>query len=140
MRKTLLLLATLALLSFELAEAEVLIVVNKKNSVEEMSLKELQNIYLMKKRTWADGTQILPLDLFKKTALRKSFSNGMLKKTPSKMARFYFKRAVSGGGQPPRTYSTEEEIVDFIVRNPGAIGYISKENPRVKVIRIIKDK
>lgn len=118
------------------ALAETIIIVNPANPVSEISAKELKAIYKMKKSNWDSGEAILAVNLAPGNAVREEFSNKYLGKNTKKMEEYYLKRALSGKGQPPKSFATEKEIISFVASNTGAIGYVSAADGSVKTVSV----
>ena len=116
------------------AFAEQVIIVNSDNLISEISKKDLKNIYRMKKRNWAGGSVIQPVNLKIDNEVRKDFSEKILGKKPKEMERYYLKRALSGKGQPPKILETEEDVIKFVSWNKNAIGYVSSADSSVKIV------
>lgn len=112
------------------------VIVNKGNPISEIGKKELKRIYKMKTTIWDAGGNIQPVNLWENNAVREEFSQSVLGKSPKAMEAFYLKRALSGNGQPPKSFVTEQDIINFVSSNAGAIGYVSKSSGSVKTIPV----
>ncbi len=105
------------------AAADVLAVVN--DSVPEVSLSPdaLQEIFLGRKTRWSDGQKIVPATL-KEGQAHEEFLRGYVRKTPHQF-RNYWKTAVfTGRGTAPDAFDSPDELMEFVKKTPGAIGYL----------------
>lgn len=131
------LLIIFSLASFSFAE-EVVIIVNSKGPLVNMSHGEIKGIYLGEKRFEA-GVRIIPVELKdSKDRFLTSFMN-----TTSKDYRILWtKKIFQDGIQPPASMTSAEEVVEIVRRESGAIGYINKKDLKddsgIKIIKTIK--
>lgn len=116
--------------------AALQIIVNRKNSISEIKKKDLKNIYMQRKKIWPGGGIVVPVNLQRDNSVRKDFSENICGKSASAVETYYLRRALSGRGQPPKTFTTEKEIIEFVSLNEGAIGYVSKASSSVKIIQV----
>lgn len=101
------------------------VVVNPAVGVTELDQKQLKRIYTGRLKS-LQGVVIVPLELPRKAPERVRFSELLLGKTVDEVERAYMKRALSGKGQPPKQMTSNQEVLDYVAANPGAIGYVSK--------------
>lgn len=134
MRKCLVLLFILTFLVITPAFSEPVIIVNSNNPVADISFKDIKNIYRLKKLNWSGGIAIKPVNLKANNELRNEFSEKFLNKSSKEMESYYLKRALSGKGQPPKTFATEDEVIRYVSEDKGAIAYVSKKDSSVKSI------
>ena len=66
-----------------------------------------------------DSVQVLDKEFLKKFVRKSSYS----------FSSFWKLMIVTGGGIPPKSLKTEEEIVKYVTEREGAIGYISSKTP-----------
>ena len=101
------------------------VIVNTDNTVKEITKKQLDKIFLKKSTKWDDDTKIKPVNLDQESDVRESFSKDVHRKNVSAIKAYWQKQIFTGKGVPPVEKSNDEEIVEFIKSNPGAIGYVS---------------
>ncbi len=124
--------------SSEKPESEIIIIVNKKLSVETLGMDEIKNIFERKKTTWDDGTQIT-VALLEAGNTHESFVRHYIHKTPAQYHRYWKKMVFAGRGILPLTFRSETSLMSHVALTKGAIGYISsKTKPSgVKVIQVV---
>ena len=117
--------------------AQCIIITN--NSVRESSISEedVSRIFLGKKKKWTDGSKIDPV-VIKDGDLHEEFLKAFVHKTLASFSSYWKRQIVSGTGFPPKSFSSEPEIVKYVLENPGTIGYISATTAHegVKVLTI----
>jgi len=106
------------------AEIPYVVVVHPSNTSAGISRQDLKDIYLGRKKRWTDGREIVPVTLQGGRAHR-LFIEENTGRVPEKFSAFWTQQLYSGRGTPPRSFSIEEQVLIFILSNPGAIGYVS---------------
>lgn len=82
--------------------------------------------YLLKKRTrWEDDTPIQPIDLDSDSPLRESFSREVHGRSVKHIQTYWNRKIFTGEEVPPPKVGSDREVVDFVRRHRGAIGYVS---------------
>ena len=110
------------------------IVVNKDNSVNSLSKDEIKRIYTKKMTKWDNGDKIKPVDLQKTSEVRKKFTKDILNKSISAIKAFWQRQIFSGKGVPPPEKKSDEDVIDYVINHPGAIGYVS-ENADISSVK-----
>jgi hypothetical protein len=100
-----------------------------------LSLEEVAQIYLRRKRFWDDGAAIVPLNLPSGTPLRAHFSGRVLYQTEPRLAD-YWNRQYLYGILPPATLASTEAVRRYVASDPNAIGYVpaSEVDGSVRVV------
>ena len=88
-----------------------------------LSVDDLAQIYLRRKRFWDDGAQIVPLNLPGGTALRLEFSRSVLHQNEDRLGD-YWNRQYFYGILPPATLASTEAVLRYVASDPNAIGYV----------------
>ncbi len=105
------------------------VVVNADNPTTELPAAKVARMFLKKLRRWDHGTRTLPVDLGLKSPIRKDFTKSVHGKSVTAI-KSYWQRMIFGRGEvPPDEMSSEEEILEIVRANPGAIGYVAAETP-----------
>src|SRR5690349_5976275 len=112
------------------------LIVNPENAATSVSADFVRKAYLHKATEWSDGTTIRPVDA--KVAVRTRFTKEILKKTPQQLKSFWNQQIFSGKGVPPPVVDSAADVVTYVMKNPGAIGYVpaSADTGRAKVIEV----
>lgn len=108
------------ILAGSLAE-EVIITNSSTKMLDEATLKK---IYLGKKKAWENGEKII-LTTLKKGETHESFMLRLINRRPEQFTIYWKQLMFTGRGIMPKEFASEQEMVDFIAANHGAIGYIS---------------
>ena len=92
----------------------------------------------MTRTTWDHGGDVSPVDLGAESGARRAFSKSVLGKSMSAVRSYWQQQIFSGRGVPPPELGSGREVVSFVRRTPGAIGYVSSSTSvgGVKTIEI----
>src|SRR5262245_3965662 len=88
-----------------------------------LSIGEIAQIYLRRKRFWDDGSPIVPLNLPSEATLRARFSRLVLNQPEARLAD-YWNRQYFYGILPPATLASTEAVRRYVASDPNAIGYV----------------
>jgi len=138
MKKIALLLLLFALLGTPALAATV--VVNVEVDTADLDAEALERIYLGKKTLWDSGQRITPALVTETSDVSKSFLDEILGKSVPQYRAYWKKRLFSGGGTVPKTFRNSKEVVDFVMKTPGAIGVVdaAPRDGSVKVITVTR--
>lgn len=103
---------------------EVVIITNENVPVSTLAAADLKQIFLGNKTTWDNGDKITFVvqdgsdtsDTFLKTYVQKS---------ASQYDNYWKKQVFTGKGKAPKSFSSEQELIQFVSQTPGSIGYVS---------------
>lgn len=114
------------------------VIVSKENKVASLSTDDLNRIFLGKKTLWESGTRIVPAMPEEESPAGETFLAGTLKKSVSQFRAYWKRLLFSGGGAVPKVFRSSSQLIDFVARQPGAIGVVEAQavDDRVKVIEI----
>jgi ABC-type phosphate transport system substrate-binding protein len=103
-----------------------------------MSKRDLARIFLKRKTSWPSGQAAVPVDQARNHALRESFGESVLDKSLERVESYWQAQVFSGKGTPPKGLSSDAEVIEYVRRWPGAVGYVSSNasTDGVNVIRI----
>lgn len=133
-------LAVAVLLTLGMAQsslAGVIVIANEDVPVGSLSDSDLKNIYLGKKTFWNSDVKIT-LTVLKEGGVHESFLKDYVGKTPEQFKNYWNKILFTGAGTPPTPFSSEADLVDYVKKTRGAIGYIDSQTSHqgVRVIDI----
>jgi hypothetical protein len=105
----------------------------------DLSVEDVAQIYLRRKRFWDDGAPVVPLNLPTGTALRRRFSWLVLRQSEARLAD-YWNRQYFFGILPPSTLASTEAVRRYVGSDPNAIGYVpaSEVDGSVRVLLHLK--
>jgi ABC-type phosphate transport system substrate-binding protein len=114
------------------------VVVNASNSASAFDRRFLAEAFLKKATRWADGSTIRPVDLNGESPVRQRFSEDVLGRPVVAVKNYWQQNLFSGRDLPPPELDTDDEVVRFVAKHDGAIGYVSgaANVERVKIVTV----
>lgn len=127
------------------SKRELVVIVNKANTVGSISRAELSSIYLGKRKTWATGEIVKPCDLQEhgvdeeQTAMGQ-FSVRYINKDLPSLKNYWIKMIFSGKGDPPPLLKKVEDVIRFVSEDPGSLGYLYSDQVTgaVRVVPVVE--
>ena len=117
---------TSMLLAFSLCEAHAQnVIIIGHAGLNKLDTTTVQRIFTGKVIE-VNGTHITAVNL-KSGALRDSFLQRYLNQDDDKYTAYWTVRSFIGKGNPPKELSSTAEVIDFVQKTPGAIGYIDED-------------
>jgi len=96
-----------------------------------ISAGEVKEIFLGEKQ-FAGGTKLVPVD---NAALQESFLSKFMQMAHDKYNSMWTKKSFRDGLTAPAVKSGDAEVIDFVKRTPGAVGYVSSAPAGVNVAK-----
>lgn len=103
---------------------EVKVIANASVKSAEISSEDLKGVFLATKNALADGSQVEPV-LAKSGAAHDAFLKNYLGKTDSALVTYYRSLVFTGKASMPKTCTTDAEVIEYVAKTKGAIGYVS---------------
>jgi len=135
MKKYLILVCTVVLLMAGPLFAQVMIIANQSVPDSVISQGELEEIFLGKRVKWSNNTRI-DVVLTQDTGLHESFLKQYVGRTPSQFEYYWRKMLFTGQGRLPVTLKSEQDVINYVAKTPGAVGYI-RSHPESEDIKIL---
>jgi len=89
-----------------------------------ISVKQLADIYSLKKTFWAGNIQVVPVNREVSSVERENFSGAVFNLSPQELGE-YLNRLAFQGKLPPIIQTSDQAVLGFVRSVPGAIGYIN---------------
>jgi ABC-type phosphate transport system substrate-binding protein len=106
-------------------EPSFVVIVNTAN-IATLTRDEIANIFMKRITRWNDhAVPILVVDALPGSPVRGAFSRAVLHRDVGAMEAYWQQQIFSGRDVPPVQKETDADVVAFVRRNPGAIGYVS---------------
>ena len=119
------------------AGEEVDIIVNKANTVDDLPLAEAKKVFLGDKSTWPSGKRVTILMLSPGQPERAVVLRQIYKLAEDELGQYFVQAAFAGKvSAPPKDIPSAAQMKQAVAGNPGAIGYVKKEDvdDTVKVV------
>ncbi|SCY87378.1 hypothetical protein [Desulfoluna spongiiphila] len=114
----------LCLFAGNVSAEQLRVIGNRSVPVASLEQREIRDIYLGKKKVWENGMRV-QFVVLGKGATRDAFLNKYLKKNHNTFNRYWKKKVFTGGGQAPKSFGKERDLVEYVEKTKGAIGFVS---------------
>lgn len=118
--------------------AEYQVIVNAANATPSLSLKQLSRLFLKKELRWPSGFGVLPVDQVANSPVRAAFSEDVLDKSVSQVQSYWRKVLFSGLDVPPPELESDEQVLDFVSQNAGAVGYVARGTALREGVKVLE--
>jgi hypothetical protein len=114
------------------------VVVNRDNAVTVLDRKFVSDALLKKTIRWPNGVLVRPADLVPSSPARERFSQDVLGRSVAAVKSYWEQAIFAGRDTPPPELDSDEAMTKFVVKHPGAIGYVSggADVAEVKVVSV----
>jgi len=130
-------LATLLLLATpQHAHAQVVVIANNSVSANEISRYDLRDLFTGAASSVKGGTNVSPV-LLKGGPTHEEFLNLYVGKSDAAFRAGWRSLLFSGQSTMPRTFDSDAEIVEYVARTHGAVGYISRSSSHTGVKTLV---
>ena len=116
---------------------DVVIITNESVPVSTLGAKDVKQIFLGNKTVWDNGDKIVFV-VQDRTDASDTFLKTYVQKSSSQYNNYWKKQVFTGKGKAPKSFSSDQELVQFVSETAGAIGYVSSgaETGNVKTIAV----
>jgi hypothetical protein len=104
---------------------DFLIIVHPGNEATGAERQFLEEAFLKKVTQWPNGSVIRPVDLVPSSPVRRRFSEQVLNRSVEAVKGYWQQRIFSGRDIPPPELDTDDEVVAFVLKHEGGVGYVS---------------
>jgi TonB family protein len=110
------------LLGASAVAGEVKVIANPSVKADSISARELKSLYLEEKSS-LNGTRVEPV-IERRGPAHEAFLRDYLGQTDDELQKYYQALVFTGRGMMPKTVSSDAEVVAYVARTKGAIGYV----------------
>jgi hypothetical protein len=101
------------------------VIVEPSNEVTSVERKFLEETFLKKVTRWPNDSALRPVDLAPNSAVRRKFTQEVLNRSVEAVQGYWQQRIFSGRDVPPPEFDTDHDVVDYVLKHAGAVGYVS---------------
>jgi ABC-type phosphate transport system substrate-binding protein len=101
------------------------VIVHPENPSRSVARRFLADAFLKDISRWDDGAAIHPVDLRADSSTRARFSDRVVRRSVAAVKSYWQQRIFSGRGLPPLELDSDADIVRYVQRDRGAVGYVS---------------
>ena len=136
----LILLLSLVFSSTLLISKTIVVVVNKKNPIDNITTAQLRRIFLGEQKQWDNGKKVFAINLATDNPLRKNFQKAIIGMTIDEIKKYWMDQKIKGKSfRQPNVQKSIKAVQAFVKKLPIAISYLSLEDARKNVhLKILK--
>jgi TonB family protein len=118
---------------------DIKVIANPNIKPDSISADELRRVFLEETISLADGTHVEPV-LRKSGPIHEAFLREYLGKTNDDLQTYYRSLVFAGRASMPKELGSDADVVVYVTKTRGAIGYVSAEadTGSVKVLEVIR--
>ncbi len=105
-----------------MSAGDIRIVVNSSVKVSSASREDIKAVFLQTKSALSDGSHLQPV--LAKGPAYVEFSQEYLDKSTLALETYYRSLVFSGTGTLPKTLNSDKEVLEYVAKTKGAIGYV----------------
>lgn len=117
------------------------VVIHVDNPISSVGREQLARCFMKEIGIWTTGDPVIPVDQLPESQVRAAFSKEVHGGSAPAIAELWEQRG-AGGATPPAMLASDQEVLDFVRANPGAVGYVSAATelgPGVKELTLTED-
>ena len=103
---------------------DIKVIANASVGASSLSVDDLKGVFLATKTSLSDGSHVEPV-LEKGGPAHEAFLKEYIGKTDSAFETYYRSLVFTGKASMPKTVGSDAEVVSFVLKTKGAIGYVS---------------
>lgn len=107
------------------ADEGYVVVVHPDVAIETLTTRELGRIYKKVMTEWPDNSRIYPVELGGTSSARELFYRDTMNIVVGDVATYWINQAMTTGTKPPRVFPSDELVLKYVARTPGAIGFVT---------------
>jgi TonB family protein len=118
--------------------SEIKVIANRSVSADSITMAELKQVYLEQTRLLDDGSHVEPVMERGGGATNATFLKDFLKINDDALQSYYRTLVFTGRGSMPKALGSDSEVVAYVLKTRGAIGYVnvSADVDGVKILSI----
>jgi len=102
-----------------------LLIVNPANQTSDLDRSFVADAFLKKITHWSNDEAIRPADLVPGSRVRRKFTEDVLRRSVDAVKGYWQQRIFSGRDVPPPEFESDADVIRYVLKYPGAIGYVS---------------
>lgn len=106
------------------AEGTFVVIVNAANAATP-TREEIADIFMKRLTRWRGGEPIVVVDAPPESPVRAAFSRAILHRGTAAMEAYWQQQIFSGRDVPPLQKDSDAEVIAFVRKSRGAIGYVA---------------
>ena len=118
-------------------KADEFYIIGNSVDIKSASTQHIQSIFRGKYSSWNNRQTVIIVLPSRKNETCQNVSSFLYETSITGMQKYWLSQVFQGRSNPPVFLDTDKDIINYIEKNPGAIGIISRSNTDVKSALII---
>jgi ABC-type phosphate transport system substrate-binding protein len=119
-------------------ERSVAVIVHASNPTGAIPTSEISRIFLKRQKSWPSGAAVAPVDREGSSSIRSSFARTFHDRSVSALDNYWQQQIFSGRDAPPPVAESDAAVIEYVARNPNAIGYVSAAADLPATVRVLQ--
>jgi ABC-type phosphate transport system substrate-binding protein len=119
-------------------ERSVAVIVHASNPIGAVPMDEISRMFLKRKTNWPSGAPVAPVDRDGNSRIRSSFARTFHDRSTDALDSYWQQQIFSGREAPPPVVTSDAEMVEYVGKNPNAIGYVSAAASLPATVRVLE--
>ena len=115
--------------------AEILII-GHPSITSPLTAQQVREVYLNTLKVLPGGQLVKPVDQDKNSEDRKEFYRRIVRMNGAQLRAYWSKRVFMEKGDRPISIASDNMVIQWVARTPGAVGYIGRR-PKTKNVRVL---
>ncbi|CAN2042807.1 PBP domain-containing protein [Candidatus Magnetomoraceae bacterium gMMP-15] len=116
---------------------EYIVIIGHKTASNSLKKEDIKKIFLGKKTRWDNDLKIKFVILKDKKTYKK-FLRKYVKKTLSQYRNYWKMKVFNGTGRMPISFKNQKDLIDYVSRTEGAIGFVYLKELDESMVKIIE--
>ncbi|MDX1695779.1 MAG: hypothetical protein R3208_18590 [Ketobacteraceae bacterium] len=108
-------------------QAAIVVIVNPDNPTDNFSQRELVDLYMGRNLYFPDGNLAVRLDQAPTSEVREAFYRALVDKSVAEVNAYWARLLFTGRASPPQVLDSSDKVINAVLKNRNAIGYIEEE-------------
>ena len=119
------------------SKADQFYIIGNNVDIKSASTKHIQSVFRGKYSSWNNRQSVIIVLPSKKNENCQQVASYLYETSLTGMQKFWLSQVFQGRSNPPVFLDTDKDIINYIEKNPGAIGIISRSNTDINTALII---
>ncbi|WP_240615599.1 hypothetical protein [Alteromonas facilis] len=116
--------------------SDLVVVVNKNSAVEELTKKEVIDIYMGRYVSFPNGEPAKPIDFPANSEIKQRFYQMLVNQDERKIKSYWSRLLFSGRAKPPIETDSSDEVVTLLSTEYSGLAYVERElvTPEMRIV------
>lgn len=123
---------------FDASADDIIVVANPSVPTDTLAQDEIQSIFLGEIVKWSNNQMITVVTL-QDEEMHERFLEKYIRRTPFQFNNVWRRILFTGKGKPPEKMKSQEELLEYVAKTAGAIGYVSSGLIGTKTVKVVEE-